>query len=302
MQGQRILVTGVTGQVAGPVAAHFARDNEVFGAARFAKPEGREPLEAAGVHTIRLDLETADLDEVPAGLDYVLHFAVAKTNSFDRDLAANAEGVGFLIEKVQGVKGFLHCSSTAVYEPHDHDPRVETDDLGDSHRPFRFMPTYSIAKIAAEVMAKYGARRFGVPVTIARLNVPYGDTYGWPLMHLMMMRNGHPVPVHTNTPSQYVPIHHDDIVASIPLLLGAASSPATIINWGGQEVVSIEDWSTELGRLCGLEPRFQPTDHVIESIVADTTRLQALGFRQSVSWKDGMRRAVERSFPDLLAV
>ncbi len=73
------------------------------------------------------------------------------------------------------------------------------------------MPTYSISKIAGEVMVKYMAKRLGVPTVIARLNVPYGDTYGWMMFHLMMMERGIPVPVHVNGPTSYTPIHADDI-------------------------------------------------------------------------------------------
>jgi UDP-glucuronate 4-epimerase len=35
LRGAKIVVTGVTGQVAEPLACALARDNEVFGAARF---------------------------------------------------------------------------------------------------------------------------------------------------------------------------------------------------------------------------------------------------------------------------
>jgi nucleoside-diphosphate-sugar epimerase len=300
LEGQRLLVTGVTGSVAGPLARTLVDGGSVvYGAARFSNSEARAALDEAGVRTITIDLETASLDNVPSDLDYVLHFAVAKTRDFDRDLAANAEAVPFLMERVGGVKGFLHCSSTAVYEPHEHEPRRESDPLGDSHRPFGFMPTYSISKIAAESAARYGCRRFGIPTVIARLNVPYGDTYGWPYFHLVMMRNGHPVPVHANAPSQYNPIHQDDIAASVPLLLGAASVPATTINWGGPDVVSIEDWCTELGRLTGLEPSFLVTDSTIETIAVDTSKLQALGFSPMVCWRDGMKRLVVASHPEL---
>jgi nucleoside-diphosphate-sugar epimerase len=302
LEGQRILITGVTGSVADPVARALGeRGSVVYGAARFSKTDAKRALEDTGVRTLTIDLETDSLDEVPSDLDYVLHFAVAKTNDFDRDLAANAEAVPLLIERVAGVKAFLHCSSTAVYEPHGHKPRRESDPLGDSHRPFGFMPTYSISKIAAESAARYACRRFGVPTVIARLNVPYGDCYGWPYFHLLMMCNGDPIPVHANAPSQYNPIHEDDIVASVPLLLSAASVPATTINWGGPDVVSIEEWCTELGELTGLEPSFRVTDSTIETIAVDTSKLQALGFSPTVSLRVGMKRLVAASRPELLA-
>lgn len=297
----RILVTGVTGWVGGPVAqALAAQGHTVFGGARFADPAAREPLEAAGVQTISMDLSTSSFDEVPRDLDLVLHFAVAKVNRFDLAFAANAHGPANLMEHCDSARAFYHCSSTAVYQPVDHEPRKENDLLGDSHRTMPGMPTYSISKIAGEVLVQHTSQRIGKPTVIARLNVPYGDTYGWPLFHLMMMEHGMAIPVHVNAPTQYSPIHSDDIVASIPAYLDQASVGGTILNLGGEDVASIEDWCTLMGQWTGLEPRFEPTTNCLESIIPDLTRQHEVGFRCSVNWQDGFRRMVETSRPELL--
>ncbi len=305
MTGQRILVTGVTGWVAGPVATSLAAaGNEVFGVARFKDPEQRVPLEEAGVTPLAIDLASGDLSAVPADLDLVLHFAVAKADNFDIAFKINADASADLMEaaaeRSDRLQAFFHCSSTAVYAPAGQEPRVETDLLGDSHRPMPGMPTYSISKIAAEVLVKYQARRLGVPTVIARLNVPYGDTYGWPLFHLLMMEQGMAIPVHVDGPTSYTPIHADDITASLPHLLSYADSPARIVNWGGDQVVSVEDWSTYLGELTGLTPTFEPTTATIPAIIPDLTLLHEAGFASSVDWRDGFRRMVEASRPDLL--
>ena len=251
-----------------------------------------------------IDLAKGDFANLPADLDLVLHFAVAKADNFDLAFRVNAEGSADLMAAVAatspGLQGFLHCSSTAVYEPVHGSPRKETDLLGDSHRPMPGMPTYSISKIAAEVLVKHTSRRLGVPTVIARLNVPYGDDYGWMLFHLIMMERGMAVPVHVDAPTDYTPIHSDDIVRSIPYLLSLATAPATIVNWGGDEVVSIEDWSNEMGRLTGLTPSFGPTTATIASIVPDLERLHATGFRSQVGWREGLRRLVATARPDLL--
>lgn len=305
LRGKRILVTGVTGWVAGPLAASLAADgNTVFGAARFRDPDQRQPWIDRGVTPVSIDLENDRLDEVPADLDVVLHFAVAKSSDFEQAFASNAEGSANLMQVAaerSDAMTFFHCSSTAVYAPHDHDPRKETDLLGDSHRPMPGMPTYSISKIAGEVLVKHTAKRLGVPTVIARLNVPYGDTYGWMLFHLMMMERNIPVPVHVDQPTSYTPIHADDIARSIPYLLSFASTPAEIVNWGGDQVVSIEDWCEEMGRLTGLVPSFNPTTATIAAIVPDLEKLHSSGFRSSVDWREGIRRQIATSRPELLA-
>ncbi|MFZ8916109.1 MAG: NAD-dependent epimerase/dehydratase family protein [Ilumatobacteraceae bacterium] len=302
--GQRILVTGVTGWVAGPLATSLAaQGNTVFGAARFRDPAQREPWEAQNVTTVSIDLEKGRLDEVPNDLDLVLHFAVAKSNNFEEAFASNAHGSADLMETAASRSDrmtFFHCSSTAVYAPHDHEPRVETDLLGDSHRPMPGMPTYSISKIAGEVLVQHTAKRLGVPTVIARLNVPYGDQYGWMLFHLMMMERNIPVPVHVDQPTSYTPIHADDIARSIPYLLSYASTPAEIVNWGGDQIVSIEDWCEEMGRLTGLTPSFNPTTATIAAIIPDLSKLHDRGFRTRVDWREGIRRQIESNRPELL--
>ena len=294
LSGKRILVTGVTGMVAGPMAAVLAKDNTVFGAARFADPAARETHEAAGVSTVRLDLELGELDEVPDNLDYVLHFAVAKTNDFARDLTANADGAANLMERCKDVTAFFHCGSAAVYQPNGHEHLTERAPLGDSHRAAG-MESYSISKIAAEVLVQHTALRLGIPTVIARLSVPYGDTFGWPFFHVMMIEHGMAIPVYPDAPSEFSPINLDDIIASLPYLLAGASVPATIVNWGGDQVVSVEEWCGFIGELIDKPVNFEHSEATIPSIVIDVTKLHELGFHSSVDWHDGIRRLVAAS-------
>ncbi len=298
LEGRKILITGPTGQVARPVARALARDNEVWGVARFGDPEARASLEAEGVRCVALDLAAGDFSDLPDDFDAVLHLAVAKTNDFEFDLRANGEATGLLMSHCRRARAFLHCSSTAVYQPKGHELMTESDPLGDNHRVM--MPTYSLAKISAEVVARFAAREFGLPTVIARLNVPYGANGGWPWYHLVMMKQGVPIPVHRDRPSVYTPIHEDDIVAMIPGLLAAARVPAVTVNWCGQEQVSIEEWCTYLGELTGLEPKFEYTDATLESVSTDNARLRELVGEARVAWRDGMRRMVEAREPGWL--
>lgn len=291
LAGARILVTGATGQVALPVALGLARDNHVIALARFKDAAARARLEAAGVECISVDLARGSFDDVPDDVDYVCNFGVVKSNKWDVDLSGNAESVGLLMAHCRNARAFLHCSSTGVYEAADGSPQLETDPLGDNHRVM--MPTYSISKIAAEAVVRTTCRIFQVPTTIARLNVPYGDGGGWPAFHLALVRAGMPVPVHPDGPSRFNPIHDDDILATLPALLDAASVPATIVNWGGDDETSIEAWCEYMGELVGVEAIFERTSATIGGIPTDNTKRRALTGPTLVGWKDGMRRMVE---------
>jgi nucleoside-diphosphate-sugar epimerase len=290
LTGERVLVTGATGQVALPITRALARDNEVTGIARFRDAEARKVLEDSGVRCVEVDVARDDLSAVPDEFDVVLNLAVVKSGRFDLDIRANAEAAGLLMARCRSARAFLHCSSTGVYEPAGHRKLLETDALGDNHRAI--MPTYSIAKIAAEAVVRTGARQWQLPTTIARLNVPYGDNGGWPAFHLAQIVAGQPVALHPERPNEFNPIHEDDLIAMIPGLLAVASVPATIVNWAGDETVSIEEWCAYMAGLVGKDASFVVTDRTISSVTTDNTRLHELVGRTEVTWRDGMARMV----------
>jgi UDP-glucuronate 4-epimerase len=170
---------------------------------------------------------------------------------------------------------------------------------GDNHR--LLLPTYSICKIAAETMARFAARQWRLPTTIARLSVPYGDNGGWPWFHLVMMRAGQPIPLHPERPNLFNPLHEDDYLEQIPRLLEIASVPATLVNWGGSEPVSVEEWCAYISELTGLESRFETTERTVGALPLDLTRMHELLGRTRVPWREGIRRMIEARAPELLA-
>ena len=285
MRGTKILITGPTGQVASPIAQALAADNEVWGIARFTNVAAREALEKSGVRCETVNLAASDFDRLPSDFDYVLNLAVAKSGDWDKDLAANAESAGLLMAHCRNAKAFLHCSSAAVYDPPDHKP---------------LFPTYSISKIAGEVVVRTMARALDMPTIIARLNVPYGDNGGWPFYHMEMMLAGIPIPVPAGIPARYNPIHEDDIIATIPKLLEAASVPATTVNWCGDQTVSLQEWCTYLGSLVGKEPIFEKSAQALRGNPTDASRMHELIGAGTVDWRDGFRRMAAKFHPELV--
>ncbi len=297
---KKVLVLGATGTVAGPVVAGLsAAGNEVWAAARFRRPTDRQGLEDAGVNTVVLDLANPDFAAVPHDFNYVINLAVAHPRDFGKALAANAENLGLLMGHCQRSEAFLHCSSTGVYQPNGDHPFAESDPLGDNHRAF--LPTYSISKIAAEVVARLACRQYNLPTVIARLNVPYGDCGGWPAMHLECLVAGAPITVLPGGPTCYNPIHSDDINRHIPRLLAAATVPATTVNWAGPDTVTVQEWCRYLGELTDTVPHFEETAAALPSVAVDTTRMDELIGPAEVSWRDGMRRMIDRFHPELLS-
>src|SRR3954452_11489676 len=112
---------------------------------------------------------------------------------------------------------------------------------------------YSVSKIAGDGVARYCARSFELPVTIARMGAAYGDQGGLPEWHLHAVAAGEPV--HTRwDPMPYSPIHDDDICAQLEPLLAAATVPATIVNWAGDEPASVQEYCAYFGELLGVQP------------------------------------------------
>jgi len=291
------MITGVTGQVAESVAVALAPEHDVIGVARFGDAAARARLEDAGVTCVPADLVGADFTGVPTGVDVLANFAVVKTQKWDLDLRANAEGIGLLVDHVRPRRIF-HCSSTGVYDPAGARVLDETAPLGDNHRSI--MPTYSISKIASEEVVRTVCRMLDIPTTIARLNVPYGvgpdgEARGWPSFHLAMMQSGMSIPVNPDRPNLFNPIDLSDIARTVPALTDAATTPATIVNWAGVEQVGLEEWCEFLADLCGYQVSFEETTSTIGGVTVDTSRMVELCGPTQVAWRDGFT-AVARAW------
>jgi nucleoside-diphosphate-sugar epimerase len=301
LQNEKILVTGPAGQIAFPLAAYLAPHNDVWGIARFGEPGARQRVEAAGVTTRVCDLGSGDFGDLPDDFTYVLHLATFRRGGLDYDgaMRTNAEGTQLLLQHCRRAKAVMVMSTAEVYKPQD-DPRhvyLETDPLGDSNSLFD--ATYSVSKIGQEAVARACARAMDLPIVIPRMNASYGSNGGLLTYHLDFMRAGKPVTVRWD-PACYSPIHQDDINTQTEALLGAASVPATIVNWAGDEPVSIQEWCAYLSELTGIEPKIERIDVPggIRGIVASSARRLPITGPCRVTWREGLRRLIdERPVP-----
>ena len=254
LSGEKVLITGPAGRIAHGIARTLAADNEVWGIARFSDAAMRDEVEALGVTTRVVDLGDPDFSAIPDDFTYLLHIAADFGEDYEQGLRVNAEGTGLLLSHCRSAKAALVMSTVTVYKPHPDPwhPFREDDPIGDAGLPTP--QPYSIVKIAEEAVARYCAREFDLPITIARMGSAYGDRGGLPLWHLNAIAEGKPVVARWD-PLPYSPIHYDDINAHVEALLGAASVPATIVNWAGDVPVTVQEWSRFFADLLGVEAR-----------------------------------------------
>ena len=304
LKNEKILFAGLTGQIGFPLALHLARENEVWGIARFRDEGKRKQLEQAGVTTRAMDLAKPDYRDVPDDFSYLIHFAVYQEGGldFDEALRVNAEGTGLLMAHCRRAKAALVMSSCAVYQQPDdpNHPVKETDPLNGPQSAH--CPTYAISKTAQEAVARSSARQLGLPTTIARMNVYYGTYGGLPPWQFEWMLAGMPVPVQPNRASVCSPIYEEDINNHVGGLLAAASVPATIVNWGGDEAVDVRSYCTYMAEISGVKIQFQdaPDDPLAaRTVVADSARRRQLAGDCRVNWREGMRKMIAARHPEI---
>jgi nucleoside-diphosphate-sugar epimerase len=304
LEDEKILVTGPAGQIAEPICRRLAQSNEVWGIARFSEPGSQARIESLGVTTRVVDLAGDTLQDLPSDFSYILHLAayLSPGRDFDAAIRVNAEATGLLMQHCENAKAALVMSTGGVYDPNP-DPwhaYRETDPLGDSRLPS--IPTYAVSKIAEEAVARTCARQFGLPTVIVRMNSAYGNNGGLPGFHLDAIVAGDEVRLRWD-PNPYSLIHEEDIIDQIPSLLSAASVPATIVNWGGDEPVSAQEWCAYMGSLVDRAPRVVVNEAPgsQRGVVVDISKRQAVTGPCKVAWQDGIKAMVMARHPDLIA-
>ncbi|HVU71805.1 MAG TPA: NAD(P)-dependent oxidoreductase [Mycobacteriales bacterium] len=299
LRDEKVLITGPAGKIAFGLAESLAQENEVWGIARFTDPATRDAVDALGVTTRALDYGDGDFGDLPSDFTYLLHIAADFGEDYERGLRVNAEGTGLLLQHCRTAKAALVMSTVTVYKPHPDPwhPFHELDPLGDAGLPSP--QPYSIVKIAEEAVARYCARAFDLPITIARMGAAYGARGGLPAHYLASLVAGTPMAARWD-PLPYTPIHDDDIALQLEALLDVASVPATIVNWAGDDAVSVQEWSAFFGELLGVpgELPVRPVPGASLGSVGDPTKRASITGPCTVHWKDGFRRMAAELYPD----
>jgi nucleoside-diphosphate-sugar epimerase len=297
LSGEKILVTGAAGLGPFPIASQLAKDNEVWGLARFGDPAARRKVEDAGIKAFAADLGSGDFDGLPTDFTYLLHFAWlrAELPQLEEALRVNVEGAGLILKHCQKAKAALVISGMGVYSPHP-DPMhlyTESDPICRGATPYA--ATSPASKVGVEAVARFCARAFNLPITIARLNTVFGvsdnlsGNYHARLVTSAFQDQPFRVP---GDPNPHSPIHTDDMKDQIEALLGSAGVPALITNWGGDEVVTTQMAAQELERLTGKTAKLEvvAVPGAPQGNATDATRRRSITGPCKVSFKDGLAR------------
>ncbi|MFC0598402.1 NAD-dependent epimerase/dehydratase family protein [Streptomyces palmae] len=300
MHGKKILITGGTGQVARPVAEALAAENEVWCLGRFGDRAARTALQERGARTVVWDMATDDLAGLPRDFTHVLHSAVHRGDGrdFEETARVNATGTARLMTHCSTAESFLYVSSGVVYDRADGTHRYrESDPLGGAAP---WLPTYPIAKITAEGVARGLAETLGLPTVIARLNIAYGP-YGHggvPMILFNEMRRRQPCAVPRQGQNHCNLLHTDDVVRQVPLLWDAARVPARVVNWGGDEEVGITDLLEYMSALTGVPVLLDRCDTSRETAIFDHGVRRGLIGDCTVDWRTGIARTLAELFEE----
>ena len=304
LKNKTILVTGATGQVARPIAEFLNQDNDVWAAARFSDADAKKELEAQGIKTVAYTQGEEDLSHMP-DVDYVIHCAVnVSPKTSDIAIRDNAEGTGFLMKRYKNAKAFFHMSSDSVYRDTE-DPKELVDETAVLGGYSDYSPHNAMSKMVSEGVVRFQARELNLPTVIARLDVAYGTCGhgGVPTVLYQFMKGGMTYTQKSGTESYCCPIHQDDIIEQVQGLLEHASIPATVVNLGGDEVVTVEEIIRYIESLTGLSMKIEEGPLATWQMkVVDPTFRKKLAGPCKVNWKDGVRSVLETRYPGSVKV
>lgn len=301
--GKRILITGVTGLIARPIALTLAKNNEIWGLSLFNEGEAKAhaELEAAGVKCIPWNMASDPFPAaVPADITHVIHTAMLReTESYDAAMDVNGIACARLIERFRDAEAFFFISSTAIYkhlEPeHLH---KESDPLGGG---LIFIPAYQVSKIAAEAVVRSLCALYELPTVIIRPGICYGPGSwgGVPILFLNKMLAGEPIELPPEGNTYCAPIHVDDIARMTPALLEAASVPANIVNMGGDHPVKDVDYIDYISGITGVPVSYIRGDYYRDNYLTDNSKRLAVAGPCTIYWRDGIADTIAAHFPDM---
>lgn len=258
-------------------------------------------------------LQIADLrnsDEVAkavAGIDVVFHLAANANGTLSvtkprLDFECNAVGTFSLAETLlhSNIRRLVYVSSASVYG------RPRSFPMDEDHQTRPFMP-YGASKLSGEVACLALHDACGLPVVVGRPFCVYGPGDN---PKEAMVEVGRYLRWHLNNqPIQIIGdidcktrdfVHVSDLVTGL-LLIADRAETGEVFNIGSGQETSMRQLIATIDAATGREPALRMISEVKNDtyrLVADTFKIESLGYHPSKSLYDGVRELAEYLGPN----
>jgi len=208
-------------------------------------------------------------------------------------------GTHVLLEsaKLANIKRFVHVSTDEVYG----EQRLDQEAM-DEEQVLEPTNPYAATKAGAEFLAKSYHRSFGMPIIITRGNNVYGPhQYPEKLIpkFINQLLRGRSVTLHGTGANKRNFLYVEDVARAFEIILFKAHL-GVIYNIGGSNEKANLEVAKQLIRLVGYKgPENDRMCFVEDRVFNDlryhinSDRLFALGWREQVSWEEGLGKTFE---------
>ncbi len=258
---------------------------------------------APGIRLVRGDLrDPARVQEALQDAELVFHVAAnangtVSVNDPRFDFESNVVGTFNVLEAARemGVRRLVQVSSFSVYGVPQRFP------IDEEHPTEPFVP-YGGDKLAGEVLAKTFFRTYGLPVVIGRPVAVYGPGENPELALVEISRylrwhlNGRPIRIVGDVDRKTRDfVHVSDLVQGL-LVLAEGGQFGESYNIGSGGEVSMRQLVETIGAVTGSEAAIDAVTEITEDtyrLVADITKIRALGYEPKVSLHEGVAQLAE---------
>ena len=296
----RILVTGCNGFIGSHIVDFYLKKNyEVFGCGH-SETRIENKCRYYNVEMKNINLMEKILDE--AQPEIVFHcagstnYAKSKERPFE-DYEGNVtilHNLLFAMNKV-GLQNttFIFLSTASVYGNPNVLPVREIDEL------HPLIP-YSLHKSISESICKYFFENHGFNIKIARIFSAYGEGLKKQIfwdMHRRYMDTGKLEMYGTGQESRDY-IHIDDLVQALDLIAFKSSKDELFFNIANGQEIKIKTVVNLFARAANIDEKYisfsgKGKEGNPINWKADISKIKSLGYRQTVSFEDGIKRYVK---------
>jgi dTDP-glucose 4,6-dehydratase len=242
-------------------------------------------------------------------IEYIVHFA-AQThvdNSFDNSIhytIDNILGTHQLLESCRlygrgNIKRFIHMSTDEVYG------ELSTIHCKDSDETALLNPTnpYAATKAGAEFIVRSYYYSYNIPIVIIRCNNVYGERqYPEKIIpkFITLLQENKKLTIHGTGLTRRNFIYIDDVVRAIDII-AAEGVDNNVYNIGSADEYNVLEIATILlHRMKGEDEKIEDWVEYTKDrnfndfrYAIDTTKLNAIGWKKSVPFRDGIQKTLE---------